>query len=100
VAKVGVGLRLFVIFNRGYKPMCFVANDIAEAQRIAFSVGHSRKPGAFRRWDDVTEKALINGCSELYGDPDMVQRALNAGRSGVWCRQPDGQWTLAGKPVT
>lgn len=96
---VGVGLRrLFVVYNRGYKPMCFVSNDIDEALRIAFSVGHVRKPGAFRRWDELTPRVSLEDYANQFGEPDLVQRALRSGKSGVWSCQ-DGRWLLGGEPV-
>lgn len=96
---MGVGLRhLFCVWNRSYKLMCFVAQDQHEALHLAVAHRHLRRAQFYRRFEDVTERALQGDEEAGFGDVETVKRALEHGTSGMWKRE-DGEWLLNGQQV-
>ncbi|WP_093294811.1 hypothetical protein [Sphingomonas sp. NFR04] len=93
--------RLFVVWNRSYKRLCIVAEDVSEALLIAESVKHLRRAQQYRRFADVTEKALAGETFEVIGDfgpTHELAHVLNAGHSGVLSHSPEG-YAIAGHLV-
>lgn len=98
VVVIGVAgvRRLFLVWNRGYKTMCFVAEDVHEALHLAVDQKHIRRAQQYRRFEDITTRATAEDATDQYGEPALVNAALNAGRSGAWCKT-EGDWWLGGE---
>lgn len=98
---VGAGLRrLFLIWNRGYKTLCVCAVDIHEALHIAAEQKHMRRAGGYRRFEDVTDRALDGADVEQFGQPGIVSAAISGEVSGVYARLASGDWAVGGQPVS
>lgn len=84
--------RLFVIWNRGYRTLNVIANNAPEALQIAMGAGHLRRPDMYRKFQDVTDEMLAQ-------DP-RLEKALNAGKSGVATNLEEDGWAIDGETVS
>lgn len=53
--------RLFTIWNRGYKHIRIVADDVSEALEIAAKLRHITHPTHYRKFEDITDKECEPG---------------------------------------
>lgn len=84
-------MRLFCIWNRGYKPLHVVAETIEEALALSKAKGHTVK--GHRKWRDCTDSE-IDGSS-----PELVQAALDSGMTGVAVLEAGRGWLIEGEPT-
>ena len=96
IAILGDGLRrLFVIWNRGYKTICVLAVDQHEALHIAVECKHIKRAEQYRRFLDVTDRALAGEKIEGVGAIENPEQLLGLSKSGVLARA-DHSWTVGG----
>jgi hypothetical protein len=99
IELLGVELRrLFVIWNGGYRTLPVASIDIAEALHIAASVKHIRRASQYRRFEDVTDKALAGELEGHFDGVTVAQALVNCGLSGVVSQKPEG-WYVGDKLV-
>lgn len=84
---MGVGLqRVFMVWNRSYRPALIVAPDAASAKDTAILCKHMRRPTATRRFEDVTERALAGDEQGTFGSPDVIAAAVAMDKPGMIVR--------------
>ncbi len=100
ITILGDGLRrLFVIWNRGYKTVCVLAVDQHEALHIAVECRHIKRAEQYRKFLDVTDRALAGEEVEGIGEVQDAEKLLGLCKSGV-VSQTNGQWTVGGCEIT
>lgn len=99
VGFLGVELRrLFVIWNGGYRTIYVASNDITEALNIAASVRHIKRASQYRRFEDITEKALAGEAIDHFPNVSVAEALASSGFSGVIQRKPEG-WYIGDRLV-
>lgn len=97
ITILGDGLRrLFVIWNRGYKTVCVLAVDQHEALHIAVECKHIKRAEQYRKFLDVTDRALAGEEVDALGAIQDAEKLLGLSKSGVVNRDPSGKWTVGG----
>lgn len=100
IAILGDGLRrLFVIWNRGYKTICVLAVDQHEALHIAVECRHIKRAEQYRKFLDVTDRALSGEEIEGVGMIENCQQLVGLSKSGVLVRS-DSSWMVGGCEIT
>ena len=96
IAILGDGLRrLFVIWNRGYKTITVLAVDQHEALHIAVECKHIKRAEQYRRFLDVTDRALAGEEIEGVGVIENCEQLVGLSKSGVLART-DHSWMVGG----
>lgn len=85
-------MRVFCIWNRGYKTQVVIAEGPKEAIQVSLNARHITRPNTYRKFTDCTDEFLA---SEDYPELD---KALALNRAGVYERTAEG-WTLGGQLV-
>jgi hypothetical protein len=84
-------LRLFTIWNRGYKPLLVIAHGGEDALVIAERAKHIKRLHNYRRLLDSTEEYLSQ-------DDGSLAKLLAGEVTGV-ASLVDGVWHVDGKPA-
>lgn len=97
ITILGDGLRrLFVIWNRGYKTICVLAVDQHEALHIAVECRHIKRAEQYRKFLDVTDRALAGEEIDAIGVIDDAEQLVGLSKSGVVTKGADAHWTVGG----
>lgn len=75
---MSVANRLFLIWNSGYKIVGIVAPDFPSAIAFAYEQKHTRRRGMYRKFEDVTERALAGEALPELGVIENAEELLNS----------------------